>query len=82
MKRTTIQAEEKLLLELENLAYRRGTTMSQMVREAIAEYVVSHREETKLPSFFGIGASGRSDVSERAEEILAEDTGKPSGWSG
>ena len=82
MKRTTIQAEEGLILELQQLAYRLGTSTSTVVREALAEYVVKHREEAKLPSFSAVGSSGRRDVSERAEEILAEDVEKDSGWSG
>ena len=82
MKRTTIQAEEGLLLELEQLAYRQGTSTSKVVREALAEYVVRHREETKLPSFSAVASSGRRDVSERAEEILEEDVERSSGWSG
>ena len=81
MKRTTIQADEGLLLELQQLAYKQGKTTSRVVREALAEYVVRHRQETKLPSFFGIGASGRGDISRRVEEILTEDVQQPGGWS-
>ena len=81
MKRTTIQAEEGLLLEIEQLAYKIGKSTSHVVREALAEYVVRHSEETKLPSFYAIGSSGRHDVSERAEEILEEGIAKEGGWS-
>ena len=81
MKRTTIEADEGLLLELNQLAYRLGQPTSSLVREAIAEYVARHREETRTLSFAAIGASGRHDISERAEEILAEDIDKD-GWSG
>ena len=81
MKRTTIQAEEGLLLELKQVADRLGTSTSKLVREALAEYVARHQKETKLPSFSSIGSSGRRDVSERAEEVLAEDVQKESGWS-
>ena len=47
----------------------------------MAEYVVAHREEIRVPSFAASGASGRRDISQRAEEILAEDVGKD-GWPG
>ena len=82
MKRTTIQADEGLMLELEQLAYKQGKTTSHAIREALAEYIVRHQEEITLPTFFATGASGRRDVSERAEEILAEDVEKVGGWSG
>ena len=81
MKRTTVQVEEGLYLEMKQLADRAGSTPTRMIREAMAEYVVAHREETQVPSFAASGASGRHDVSQRAEEILAEDVGKD-GWPG
>jgi metal-responsive CopG/Arc/MetJ family transcriptional regulator len=45
MKRTTIMADEGTLLELKAIAQRQGKSTSQVIREALAEYVVSHRTE-------------------------------------
>jgi hypothetical protein len=35
-----------------------------------------HREAPRLPTFVGIGDSGRSDLSERVDELLAEGFGR------
>ncbi|MEN8152050.1 MAG: CopG family transcriptional regulator [Planctomycetota bacterium] len=67
MKRTTVKLPDDLDARLRHLAERRGVRLSTVVREAIAEYVGRRR-----PRSFGAGASGRSDISERIEEILAE----------
>lgn len=69
-KRTTIQAEEGLLLELRYLAKRQGTTLSHVIREALATYLVERQEAQALPSFVGVGEGERTDASERAEELL------------
>ena len=81
MKRTTIFADEDLLLGLKDLAKHRGTTVSEIVRDALEQYLAQNRPWRGLPSFAGMGDSGRSDISERAEEILAEDIDRQSGWS-
>jgi hypothetical protein len=41
-----------------------------MVREAMEQYVRQRHQNPKKLSFIGIGASGRSDVSEKHEELL------------
>jgi hypothetical protein len=35
-----------------------------------------HKRSRPLPAFVGIGDSGRTDVSERADELLAEGFGR------
>jgi len=35
-----------------------------------------HQEAPRLPAFVGIGDSGRSDLSERVDELLAERFGR------
>lgn len=73
MKRTTIFAEESLLDALQSLARKDGTSLSAVIRAALEEYVGRRQAGKRLPSFLGIGRSGRKDVSERVEELL---------WSG
>lgn len=83
MKRTTIMMDEGTLLELSQIADERGTSASQLIREALAEYVVTARAETRslraLPSFVGIG-EGPADLSTRAEELLTQLTSSEKGW--
>jgi len=86
MKRTTIMADEDTLLELKAIAQRQGKSTSQVIREALAEYVVTHRADGRhknpLLALVGLGESnGETDVSERAEEILAAEIDPIRGWS-
>ncbi|HET9092037.1 MAG TPA: CopG family transcriptional regulator [Acidimicrobiales bacterium] len=69
MKRTTVKLPDELDARLRHEAERRATTISEVTREAIEEYLGSHRGRRRLMAA-GAGASGRSDVSERIEEIL------------
>ncbi|MFA5786211.1 MAG: hypothetical protein WDA71_04365 [Actinomycetota bacterium] len=46
-----------------------GRAASAIVRDALQEYFAKQKAPP-LPSFAGIGASGRADVSERAEELI------------
>ncbi len=80
MKRTTILLDESLLLDIQQLAEEENTTASRVIREALAEYVAVRRKPRPRLSFQAIGDSGQGDVSERAEEILAEDARPPEGW--
>ena len=83
MKRTTLFIEEALEAEVKALARRRGTAAAGLVREAIARYVAEEtREETRVPRFLGAGRSGRRDVAERHEEILAKEIGRPGAAGG
>lgn len=86
MKRTTIMADEETLLELKAIARRENKSTSQVIREALAEYVVTHRAEGRhknpLLALVGLGESdGETDVSERVEEILAAEIDPIRGWS-
>lgn len=71
MKRTTIVADESLLLELKHRAKREGRTISELIREALNDYL-RRGERKKTLSFVGAGRSGRSDISEKSEEILEQ----------
>jgi plasmid stability protein len=65
MKRTTIIAPEDLLRKLRILAAERGTSMADLIREALEEKVSS--QQPRLRSL-GIGASGHSDTSRRTAD--------------
>ena len=69
VKRTTVKLPDELDARLRHEAERRATTVSEVTREAIEEHLGSHRGRRRLMAA-GAGASGRSDISERIEEIL------------
>ena len=81
MRRTTILADEALVLEARALAARRGTTFTGLVQEALAEYVTTHKEEASGLSIVGIGSSGASDIATRTDEILSSEISPTEGWS-
>jgi len=85
MKRTTIMADEDTLLELKAIAQRQGKSTSQVIREALAKYVVAHRAEGRhknpLLALVGLFDGGPGDSSEHIEEILEEEIDPISGWS-
>jgi hypothetical protein len=70
MKRTTIKLPDELDQRLRREAVRRGITISQLTREAIA----AHLGGGPIREFrsAGAGNSGRSDISQRVDELLAE----------
>ncbi len=70
MQRTTVKLSDELDARLRHEAERRGTTVSELTREAIETYLGSQPGRRRLLAS-GAGASGRSDISERIEEILA-----------
>ena len=70
IRRTTVKIPESLDARLRHEAERRGVTISDISREALEAYLVGTRGRRRLGAA-GAGRSGRSDVSERIEEILA-----------
>ena len=70
MKRTTIFVPEPLERDLQLYARSEGKPVAAVVREALVEYLAERRPVSALPSFVGIGRSGRSDIAERHEELL------------
>ncbi|MFB7588236.1 CopG family transcriptional regulator [Streptomyces sp. NPDC056169] len=75
MKRTTIKIDESLDARMRHEAARRGMTVSEWTREAIAAHLPGdERGDTAVRRRFhstASGASGRSDIAERMEELLA-----------
>lgn len=72
MQRTTIFIPEALEAELRQYARRRQQPIAWVVREAVATYLANNRR-FKMPASIGLFASGETDVSERAEELLFAD---------
>lgn len=66
MNRTTVKLPDELDARLRHEAERRGITISELTREAIESHLGSRRRLAAA----GVGRSGRSDISERIEEIL------------
>lgn len=70
MKRTTIFVEESLLASLRALAEKEHRSLSAAIRAALEEYLSRRQPVRTLPSFLGLGRSGRKDIAERTEELL------------
>jgi hypothetical protein len=70
VKRTTVKIPDALDARLRHEAARRGTTIAEINREALEAYLGGPSARRKLGAG-GVGRSGRSNVSERIEEILA-----------
>jgi len=67
--KTTIYLDPGDYRRLKALAKTQGRSAAELVREAVAEYAARHAPPV-LPTSIGAGASGRGDVSERAEAML------------
>jgi predicted transcriptional regulator len=74
MKRTTIKLPDDLDAHLRHEAERRGITIAEVAREAIAEHLGVAPGRTLRAA--AAGHSGRHDVSERIEDILREEVGR------
>lgn len=70
VQRTTVKLPDDLDARLRHEAARRGITVSELTRVAIETLLDAPRGRRRLMAA-GAGASGRSDVSARIEEILA-----------
>jgi predicted transcriptional regulator len=70
MDKTTLYLDSDDYRKLKRIAATRKRAPAALVREAVAEYV-ARQGQTCLPKSVGAFASGRHDVSERAEELLA-----------
>ncbi len=73
MKRTTVKVPEDLDARLRHEAERRGTTVSEVTREALEAYLAPRGRM----SFVSLGRGGGGDVASRIEEILREELGRP-----
>jgi predicted transcriptional regulator len=73
VRRTTIKISDELDARLRHEAARQGVTISELTRSALQSYLGAQPlpagPRLRLLSA-GAGRSGRSDISERIEEIL------------
>lgn len=78
MHRTTVYLGEEVAVAIRHLAESQNRSQAEIIREALQKYVKEAEQKGNRPPIQGIGAyrSGRSDVSERAEELLRELTRK------
>jgi len=76
MKRTTVFADEDMLRKLREIAKRENTSLSEVTRKALVEYVSRRRPRRTRLSLVGVGRSGRKDIAERAEELLGKGFGR------
>ncbi|MEO8193778.1 MAG: CopG family transcriptional regulator [Gemmatimonadales bacterium] len=73
MKRTSLFLDDKLLRALKRAASRNGVSVAAIVREAVSRYLAAPAEAGNVPSIAARFASGFSDTSERAEDLLWRD---------
>jgi len=66
MQKTTIVVPEGLYERIKRLAEERGESMGQLIRESLED--TASRYQPRVRSL-GIGDSGRSDISERIDEL-------------
>ena len=69
MKRTTIMLSEEIDARLRYESRRRGVSVAEMAREAIAAYLPRHAADL---AFFSVGEGDPPDVSERVDEFVAQ----------
>jgi hypothetical protein len=82
MKRTTILADDDVILDLQQLAIQRRTTFTAVVQDALRSYVAEHQPRRHI-AFAGMGHSGMPplDVSDgKDEDILATEIDPIYGW--
>jgi hypothetical protein len=72
MRRTTVKLPDDLDARLRHEAQRRGVTIADITRAALEEHLgVGTRRRLGARA---AGRSGRSDISDRIEEIIASET--------
>jgi hypothetical protein len=69
MRRTTVMLPDETLARLRRESRRRGVSVAEIVREAIAVHLPEPRSGRL--SFFGVGEGGPADASERVDEYVA-----------
>ena len=74
MQRTTVKLPDDLDARLRHEAQRRGTTVSELNHEAIEALLGGPTRRRRLLAA-GAGSSGHHDISERIDEIVANEVG-------
>jgi hypothetical protein len=70
MVKTTLYLQEETIHALERLASEEGRSQGEVIQAALLSY--ESRRTRPVPKGIGKYRSGRSDVSERAEELLRQ----------
>jgi hypothetical protein len=70
MVKSTVYLEEEVALMLRQMARLQGRPQAELIREALALY--TKKAKRRLPRGIGSYHSGRKDLSQRTEEILAK----------
>ena len=70
MQKTTVYLDEDAYRRLKHLARARRRPPAELVREAVAEYTARHARR-RSPRSVGAFKSGRRDLGQRAETLLA-----------
>jgi hypothetical protein len=76
MKRTTIFADEDTLRQIREIAKRENSSLAEVTRKALVEYVSRRKIKRSRLSLIGIGRSGRKDVAQRSEDLLRKGFGR------
>lgn len=74
VKKTTIYLDDADELMLRQAAARRGSSRTDLIREAIRRLLDNEATPTRRPR--PLGRSGHSDTSRRVDDILAEGFGR------
>ncbi len=70
MQKTTVYMDEETYRRLKRIGRECGRPPAELVREAVAEYTARHAPRRK-PRSVGAFKSGRRDLGQRAEALLA-----------
>jgi predicted DNA-binding protein len=74
VRRTTVKIPDELDARLRHEAQRRGVTIADVTRAALEEHLdIGRRRRLGAKA---AGRSGRSDISERIEEIISAETSR------
>jgi len=68
--KTTVYLDPVEYRKLRAIAQEQGRSAAELIREAVAEYT-ARRSIGRLPRSPGAGRSGRDDLSETSEDLLA-----------
>jgi len=68
--KTTVYLDAADYARLKVIARAQRRAPAELVREAVSEYAARHAPRRR-PKSIGMGASGRHDLSERVDELLA-----------
>lgn len=74
MRKTTIYLDDTDDTLLRQAAARRGSTRSELIREAIRRLLSAEASSIRRPR--PLGGSGHTDTSQRVDELLDDDFGR------